>query len=100
VADHPVAADKPSWYGTLVASQDDTVTFDRDCDSVEVVNRDGAGEIWFTVNGELATVEGADAYWVPPTPGAALAVDVRRAGDTVVHLLSPGTPKVGVTGSF
>ena len=97
MANRAVTAAQKGWYGTLVAAQEDTVSFANDRDTVEVINRDGAAEIWFRVDG-TAAVDSQDCYVVPAAAGAALQVDVTGAGATVVNIISAGTPKVGVLG--
>jgi hypothetical protein len=83
---------------TLAAGTVDTVTFQRDCNTVEVLSIDGAAAIYFTVDGSTPTVGGANTYLVPAVIGA-LEVDVPTAGNAVVKLISAGTPSYSVTGS-
>lgn len=98
MASYPVAAsERAANAKTLVASTVDTVTFDRDCDEVEVLSLDGAAAIYFTVDGSTPTVGGANCDVVPATV-AARTVAVPTSGDTVVKLVSAGTPVYSVTG--
>jgi hypothetical protein len=83
----------------LVASTVDTVTFARDCDTVEVLSLDGSAAIYFTVDGTTPTVGGANTNVVPAAVGS-LELDVPTAGNTVVKLISAGTPIYSVTGSL
>lgn len=82
-------------YATLAAATVDTVTFALDFDQVEVINRDGAAEIFFTVDGSAPTVGGANCFLLPASVGAAI-VGVPTNGPTVVKLISTGTPAYGV----
>lgn len=82
----------------------DTVTLGADYAEVEVVNRDGAGEIYFTV-GTVAsppatpTIGAADAYVLPAAIGA-LLVDSNELSDspTVVKLIASAATKYSVIG--
>jgi hypothetical protein len=93
----------PSKSGTLTANSatevdvgDDAAdTFKRE-QEVEVLNRDGAAEIWFTVDGSTPTVAGDNCYCLPAAIGA-LKVAVAVDGPAPVKLISSGTPKYCVT---
>lgn len=83
----------------LVATVEDTVTFTDDVDRVEVIV-DGTAEVFLTLDGTPATVNGANTYRMP-----AGVVGVREfvipvgavAGATKVRLISSGTPAYSVT---
>lgn len=92
------ASERGAHAKTLVAATVDTVTFSRDCDTVEILSHDGAGAIYFTVDGTTPTVAGANTLVIPAAAGA-LEVEVPTAGNTVVKLISSGTPTYSVTGS-
>jgi len=99
MAAHSVAATEPGIRAkTLTAATVDTVTFDRDCDAVEVY-KDGPA-VYFTVDGSTPTVAGNNSYELPGTGEGALEVEVPTSGDTVVKLISSGTPTYSVTGSL
>ena len=85
-----------SEHATLVAATVYTVTLDGDYPKVEVLNRDGTAEIYFTVDGSTPTVGGAGTFVLPATIGT-IEVPVRTSGATVVKLISAGTPKFSVT---
>lgn len=80
-----------------VAGTDETVNFSGNVQSVEVMCRDGAAEIYFTIDGTTPTVGGDDTYVVPASAGAALRVG-SPPGTDVVKLISSGTPAYSVTG--
>lgn len=99
MANHSVAAGELGVrQKTLVADTVDTVTFDRDCDEIEVLIASGTDRIYFTVDGSTPTVAGNNTHEV--LGGTALRVPVATSGDTVVKLISSTTPAYSVTGSF
>lgn len=97
MADLTVARSDRAAHGTLVADVVDTVTFQRDWKEVEVLSHDGAGAIYFTVDGFEPSVGGANCYVIPAATGAAI-VKVEGGGNTVVKLISDGAPTYSVTG--
>lgn len=82
-------------HGTLVGSAVTTVTLDADAQEVEVLNRDGVAEIYFTVDGADPTVGGDDCHVLPAAIGA-LQVHAPGGGVTDIKLISSGTPKFSV----
>jgi len=97
VASFTVAANELAVHAkTLTAATVDTVTFSADLDQVEVVNEDGAAAIYFTVDGSTPQVAGNNTYYLPAAIGG-LQVTVPTSGNTVVKVISAGTPKYGVS---
>jgi len=84
-------------HATLVAGEVTELTFNRDFDQVEVTNVDGAGRVYFRVDKHDPGIEAEGSEVIPAAVGS-LVVDVYTAGDTVVRLISDGTPKVSVRG--
>jgi hypothetical protein len=86
-------------HATLTAATVDTITLDSDYVSVEIVNRDGAAEIYATVDTSLTpTVGGANCDVLPAAIGA-LTIDATGYGTpTTVKLISSGTPAYSVKG--
>jgi hypothetical protein len=82
---------------TLTADTVATFTLDGDYDTVEVLNGDGAAEVFFRVDGGDPEVDGAGCYYLPAAIGS-LAVEVTSGATTVVKAISSGTPKVAVRG--
>jgi hypothetical protein len=82
-------------HATLVAATPATLTFDQDFDRIEVLNVDGAAEVYFRVGSTAPTVGGTGCQ-VLPAAICAVEVDVFTSGPTVVQLISAGTPKVSV----
>jgi hypothetical protein len=85
-------------HGTLVAATVTTVTFSADADTidtVEVINRSGSAEIFFTVDGTTPTVAGNDCEILPAAVGA-VEVGVPGRASTVVKLISAGAPTYSV----
>jgi hypothetical protein len=94
--------------GTLVANTQAEVDLAFPYPFVTVVNRDGADEIWFTVDGTDVTVGGPNAYCVPKLAGAVRKVaavtswgPTSASGKTgaVIKLKSAGIPKFNVEGT-
>jgi hypothetical protein len=84
-------------HGTLESNQVTTVTLDANYRYVEVLNRSGDAEIYFTVDGPVPSVSGADCF-VLPAVISVREVDSRASGITVVRLISTGTPTWTVSG--
>ncbi len=61
----------------------------------EVVNLDGAAEIYFTVDGTTPTVGGDNCIALPATISS-VEVKEEISGDASIKLISAGTPKVSV----
>jgi hypothetical protein len=81
----------------LAAAAVDTVTFGNDCDMVEVFTPDGTSAISFTVDGSVPAAGAKNTYYVPAVANSALEVTVQTGGNTVVKLISTGTPSYRVT---
>lgn len=84
---------------TLAAGVVDTITFDADYTSVEILSRDGAAEIYATVDTNLTpTVGGANCDVLPAVIGS-LTIDASGYGSpTTLQLISSGTPAYTVKG--
>jgi hypothetical protein len=87
-----------SKHAQLVAATIDTVTLDSDYARVEVINRDGTAEIFFTVDGGDPTVLGDNTHVVPASISKTTVHAFKKA-TTVVRLISSGTPKYTVRGT-
>jgi hypothetical protein len=89
-----------AYHGALTASAVDTITLSRAFEFVEIVNRSGTAEIFYTLDGSTPTVGGAECYIVP---GAIVgSVRANPQGDqntVVVNLISSGTPNYSVIGA-
>lgn len=87
----PVAAVDASsaWsvHRTLTPATVDTVTFGEDYGVVEVLNRNGAGELYFTVDGAAPVVAGNSTH-VLPAAISAMTVVAGGTSNTVVRLIS------------
>lgn len=84
---------------TLSAASVASLTFDSDFSTVEVMNVDGAAAVYVSVDGSTSpTVAGTGFHVVPAAVGAALELPVLTNGNTVVKLISAGTPRVSVRG--
>ena len=94
MATYTVAANERGVHKTLVAATVDTVNFSKDCDRVEVINRDGAGELYFTTDSTAPTVGGNNTLMLPAAIGSYVTTAV--GGLSVVRLISSGTPGYSV----
>ena len=83
---------------TLVAATVATVEFTQNFGRIEVLNRDGAAEVYFTVDGSTPTVGGDNCQVLPAAIGYLTVDDGTRGVPSVVKLISAGTPKVSVRG--
>jgi hypothetical protein len=92
---------KRAYHSALVASAVDTITLNQGFEFVEIINRTGAAEIYYTLDGTTApTVGGADCYVIP----AAITSRIRAnplgsRNTTVVKVTSSGTPNYTVQGA-
>lgn len=82
-------------YGNLAPGAIDTVTFDVDLSSIEVVKA-GAEEVFFTVDGSDPTVDGKKTFWLPAGGSNGQEVRVETGGDTVVKVRSAAAMKYRV----
>lgn len=81
---------------TLVASTQDTVTFTgADLTEVEIFTS-GTAAIYVRIGTGSATVAGTDCWQVPAVAGSS-TLPVRTSGDTVIKLISSGTPTYSVS---
>lgn len=93
-----------SQYGTLVAATPATITLTAAKTGIEVINRSGSAEIFFTVDGTTTPTSGGQGtYCVPAVAGASVVVSPVFSGTNgapllVVKLISTGTPTYGVAG--
>lgn len=87
-------------HGTLVANTMTTVTLTANHNEVEVIHRGGAGaaDIFFTVDGANPTVNGEDTDVAPNGVGQRTQVGAYKKQNTVVKLISSGTPAYTVRG--
>jgi hypothetical protein len=92
-----ITATGATTHPTLAAAAVDTVTLPADYQAVEVLNRDSAATIYFTVDGTTPGVA-ADGTYVAP-PGQGVNVPVPTSGNTVVKLTSSATAAYSVTGT-
>jgi hypothetical protein len=84
-------------HATLVANTVTTLTFDQDFNRVEVMNVDGAAEVYFTLDRSVPTVAGTGCHVLPAAIGA-VELEPPDNQVTVVKFISAGTPKVSVRG--
>jgi hypothetical protein len=82
---------------TLVADTVTTCTFSSNFGRVEILNVDGAAAVYISTDGS-APVVGGTGYDVLPAAICSVEVADQTSGNTVVKLISAGTPKVSVRG--
>lgn len=81
---------------TLIANQQDTVTFTGvDLPEIEILSN-GAADIYVHMGAGPAAVAATDCWRVLPAMGATV-LPVHTSGDTVVKLISSGTPSYSVS---
>ncbi len=80
---------------TLAANVVSTVTLGSDASKVEILNVTGTAEVYVTVDGSTPTV-GGNGSWVLPAAIGSIELQPRTSGNTVVKLISAGTPRVSV----
>jgi hypothetical protein len=90
----------PNYHGQLTAGVVDTVTMNGTWESIQVVNRSGTAEIYFTVNGTAATVGGANCYVLPACLGVATPGRVNFTAPDTISLISTGTPTYSIIGGL
>ena len=83
---------------TLVAATVATLTFDVDFSEVEVTNVDGADVVYLRFDGVAPVSKAAANYMVPAIEGASAKFKPKTNANTVVKLISAGTPTVHVRG--
>lgn len=96
VADYTVPAKHIGVHAkTLIAGTQDSVTFlGSDLAEVEILSN-GSADIYVHFGPGNATVAGTDCYRIMAAMGATV-LPVDTSGDTVVKLISSGTPTYSV----
>ncbi|MET8278271.1 hypothetical protein [Micromonospora sp. NPDC005174] len=82
-------------HATLVANTVTSLTFATNGGRVEVLNADGAADVYFRADGVNPTVGGTNCHLLPAVVNS-LEVADESTGDTNVRLISAGTPRVSV----
>lgn len=96
MATHTVGPDEVGAHRiTLTANTIETVTFTEDLPNSEVIS-DGTAAVYYTLDGTTPTVGGNNCYVLPAGAACVDSRYVRTAGNTVVKLISTGTPTVSV----
>lgn len=81
---------------TLVANQADTVTFaGRDLLEVEILS-DGSADIFLRLGGGVPAVGAGNCWRIPAAMGSTI-ISVDTSRDTIVKLISAGTPTYSVS---
>ncbi len=83
-------------HATLVAATVSTVNLTTNGSRIEVVNLDGAAAVYFTTDGSTPTVAGNDCHVLPAAISAVEVADETAGTNSVVKLISSGTPTVSV----
>ncbi len=79
---------------TLTANVPTTITLEANAGRIEVFNR-GTDDVWFTTDDTIPAADADDVHIV--SGGSAVEVDDETAGkNSVIKLISAGTPKVSV----
>jgi hypothetical protein len=85
-------------HHTLVANTVYEVDFGVNFGRIEVLNVDGAAEVYFRTDGIAPTVAGDGCQVLAATIGSVEVDDLTAGQASVVKLISAGTPKVSVRG--
>lgn len=81
---------------TLVAATVTPITLAANAARIEVLNRDGVAEVYFTTNGVDPVVGADNTHVLAAAIGALEVADETSGQNSVVKLISAGTPKVSV----
>jgi hypothetical protein len=82
---------------TLVADTADTVTFTgADLAEVRIIT-DGAADIYVSFGSSSTPAVAGSSSWRVPGVAGSTVLPVRTSGDTVVKLISSGTPEYSVS---
>jgi hypothetical protein len=97
VADYSVAPGEVGCYEKVLAAEVvDTVTIAGTYPAVEIVSS-GEEAVYVTVDGAEPTVAGQHCFALPAGPPAVRQLKLhKREPDTVVRLVSPGSPTYSV----
>ncbi len=79
----------------LTPNVESVVQFADDISTVEIINMDGAGPVYLTVNGAPATVAGRHTRLLPAAIGS-IMIEPYQSVPTKISLISPGSPTVSV----
>jgi hypothetical protein len=82
----------------LTADTVATVTLDGNFGRIEVLNRDGSAEVYFTTDNSDPVVLGANSHVLPAAIGAVEVADDTSGSSSIVKMISTGTPAVSVRG--
>lgn len=86
-------------HATLTANTVDVITLDIDYKSVEIVSRDGAGEIYVTVDTSVVpTVAGLNCDVLPAAVSSITLDATGYASPTIVRLISSSAVAYSVKG--
>lgn len=89
----------PNWHSTLSGSVVDTVVLGSAWDTIQIMNRSGTSEIYYTVDGSTPTIGGVNTR-VLPASICADAPPIPEGTPVTVKLLSSGTPTYSVIGGL
>ena len=91
-----------AWSQTVtVGTSNQEVTIDGDQSYIEIVNIDGAGDIYFRLDGQVAVVEDDNTIVVPAAGGASVLEIIkhyRPETPTKVNLIATSSTLVQVRG--
>lgn len=83
-------------HATLVANTVTSLTFSTNGAKVEVLNADGAADVYFRTDGVNPTVGGTNCHRLTANVSSYEVAD-ESTGNTNVRLISAGTPQVSVS---
>ncbi|MEV5819292.1 hypothetical protein AB0L22_08965 [Micromonospora haikouensis] len=74
------------------------IELDRNFDRIEVLNRDGSAEVFFTTDGTDPAIAADGCHVLPAAIGAVEVADQTSGTNSLVKLISAGSPAVSVRG--
>lgn len=88
-----------TYHGTLVANQNDVLTFGTNIRSFFVRNRDATNPIWVRTDGTAAAVGGAGTFVIMPNMAEQISATntVESTGTLTVQIISAGAAAYSIS---
>lgn len=102
MANRTVSGSNIGWHGTLTASAEDVVTFDRDLDRWELIVEAGTtAPVYYTADHRTAVIPANNTAAVVGVvlPGSAVVESAVGGGNSQIHLISAGAAVYHIVGT-